>query len=264
MRHILLSIFCACALSLGLISAAHAQQTRIAVGAGGGVMVPFGPSDRFAPRWENPEYNGYNAPTQLVHYRPKTGMGFHLETSIRELNIRYTFQRYQWKQDRVACTPSDDNLGEASLRPDGEYDDRNMQYTCGGGGETLAAESSRRPLQIHQLNVSYAFAAVRPQVVIPYAKVGGGILLSTFHASEQNNRIRLGVSLIAGGGLRIPLDRNISLYAEAQYAMHLMSRGGDYSLRAGRAVAADKTVLSALFDPLHSLQAIVGIRVRVR
>lgn len=264
MRYFLLSILCGCVLLGAAMPDAFGQQTRIAIGAGGGVMVPFGPSDRFAPRWANPEYSGQNAPTQLVHYRPKPGMGFHLETSIRELNIRYTFQRYQWKRDRVACVPSDDNTADASLRPNGEFDDRNMRYNCGGGGDKISAESARRPLQVHQLNVSYNFAAVRPQTVIPYAKVGGGILLTTFHSSVQNNNIRLGVSLLAGGGLRIPLDRNISLYAEAQYALNLMSRGGDYSLRAGRAVAANKTVLSAVFDPMHALQAIVGIRIRVR
>lgn len=246
------------------VPSSFGQQTRIAVGAGGGVSVPFGPSERFVPRWQDETFHGVRGPTQLVHYRPKLGMAFHLETTIRALNIRYTFQRYLWKQDRVACLPHDDNLGSAQYLPNGEFDDRSMRYACHGGGEKISRENERRPLLVHQLNASYSFAAVRPRLVIPYAKVGGGLLLSTFHPNVQNADIRLGVSILAGGGLRIPIDRSVTLYIEAQYGLHVMSRGGDYSLRAGRAVAADKTVLSTLFEPMHTLQAIVGIRVRVR
>lgn len=246
------------------VPTALGQQTRIAVGAGGGVIVPFGPSERFAPRWQDPEFNGVTGPTQLVHYRPKPGMAFHLETAIRALNIRYTFQRYLWKQDRVACTPHVDNTGRSQYLPNGEFDDRSMRYTCGGSGETVSHEQGRRALVLHQLNASYSFAATRPRVVIPYAKIGGGLLLTTFHPSVQNNHVRLGLSILAGGGLRVPIDRNVTLYVEVQYGLHLMSRSGDYSLRAGRSVAADKTVLSTLFEPMHTLQAIIGIRVRVR
>lgn len=264
MRHILLSTLCASALFCAVFSTAHAQQTRIAIGAGGGMSVPIGPSERFIPRWENPEYNGLQAPTQLVHYRPKLGMAFHLETSIRELTIRYTFQRHLWKRDRVACVPAEDNVYDAVLLPNGEFDDRNVLYHCDAGGARIPADPSRRAHLVHQLDVSYAFVAVRPRIIIPYAKVGGGVLLTMFHPSEQNNSIRLGLSVLAGGGLRIPLDRNISFYVETHYALNLMSRGGDYSLRAGRAVASDKTVLSALFSPMHTIQATVGIRVRVR
>lgn len=264
MRHIVLSILCASALLFAGMSNGYAQQTRIAIGAGGGVAVPIGPSERFVPRWENTEYGGLQAPTQLVHYRPKAGMAFHLETAIRELNIRYSFQRYLWKRDRVACVPAEDNANDAVLLPNGEFDDRNVLYRCQAGGDRIQADPTRRALFVHQLDVSYAFVAIRPRVIIPYAKVGGGVLLTMFHPSEQNSNVRLGLSILAGGGLRVPLDRNISLYLETQYALHLMSRGGDYSLRAGRAVAADKTVLSALFAPMHAVQAIVGIRVRVR
>lgn len=264
MRHLFFAIVIGYASLVVATPSAMAQQTRIAIGVGGGVYTPMGPSDRFAPRWRNPEYTGQQAPTQLVHYRPKPGMGFHIETAIRELNIRYTFQRYQWKQDRVACRANEDDFGGAPLLPNGEFDDRNVQYDCDVPKDRISADPTRRPLQLHQLNVSYSFVAVRPRTIIPYATIGGGLLLTTFHTSVQNSNIRLGVSVIAGGGLRIPIDRNISLYFEAQYALHMMSRGGNYSLRAGRAVAADKTVLSSLFDPMHSLQAIIGIRVRVR
>lgn len=264
MRRYFVIILCWCAALCLYVPTALGQQTRIAVGAGGGVVVPFGPSERFVPRWHDPEFNGVQAPTQLVHYRPKPGMAFHLETTIRALNIRYTFQRYLWKQDRVACVPRENSDGTSRYLPNGEFDDRSMDYACSGAGDTISHESGRRALLIHQLNASYSFAAIRPRVVIPYAKVGGGLLLTTFHPSVQNNSVRLGVSVLAGGGLRVPIDRNVTLYVEAQYGLHIMSRGGDYSLRAGRAVAADKTVLSTLFDPMHTLQAIVGIRVRVR
>jgi|GEM_PF-5196725 len=264
LRHIFTLLAGFCTLVLWIATPASAQHTRIAIGAGGGVSAPIGPSDRFAPRWYNPEFTGAQGPTQLVHYRPKPGMAFHVETAIRELNIRYTFQRYQWRKDRVACIPSEQNTGDATRLPNGEYDDRNVLYQCGLDKETVDAKAGRRPLQLHQLSVSYNFVAVRPQIVIPYAKIGGGLLLTTFHTSVQNNNIRLGASIIAGGGLRVPIDRNISLYLETQYALHLMSRGGNYSLRAGRAVAVNHTVLSAIFDPMHSFQAILGIRVRVR
>lgn len=243
---------------------AAAQEARISLGVAGGVGVPIGPSDRFVPRFVDPNYVGDRMPTQLVHFRPKTGMVLQLEALIGRLSIRYAFERFGWRDDRIACAPASNNPNDAILRPNGEYDDRGILYDCGPNTGTVSADSGRRALQIHQLSGAMEFVAIRPRMFIPYATVGGGILLTTFHTSTQNNALRPGLSLLVGGGLRIPFDRNISMFIEARYGLHLMARGGDYSLRAGRAVAADKSVLSATLDPLHNIQAVIGFRLRVR
>lgn len=244
--------------------ALYAQEARISVGVGGGVSVPMSASDRFVPRFIDASFAGNANPTYLVHLRPKPGMLLQLEALIGRLSIRYSFQRFGWNSDRIACRPGGDPPGTALLLPNGEYDDRALSYQCERPRERIAAEEARRALSMHQLSGAMEFVAIRPRVIIPYATIGGGLLLTTFQMSAQNNTLRPGLAILVGGGLRIPFDRNISMVIEARYALHLMARGGDYSLRAGRAVAAEKTVLSATVDPMHAFQSTISFRMRIR
>ncbi len=247
------------------VRVAHAQNdARISLGVGGGAGVPFGPSSRFAPRWVEPDFNGSQGETMLTHYRPAAGMMLHLEILIQHLHIRYNFHRYGWRSDTIACTPADDNTGIAYLRPDGEFNDRTMSYHCGGDQGRIARASSRRPLMMHDLGVGWDFQAVRAQYVIPYAHIQAGLLLTTFHISDERNTPRLGMAFKGGGGLYVPIDQTIGVYVEAMYALHVMSRGDNYGLRAKRAVEAHKSIMSVLFDPMHALQFSLGLRVRIR
>lgn len=264
MTRTLLAIVALLLLCVAAPRALYAQEARISVGVGGGGAVPMSASDRFVPRFTDVGFAGNEHPTSLVHLRPKTGMLLHLEALIGRLSIRYSFQRFGWNSDRVACRPAGDPPGTALLLPNGEFDDRALSYQCERPRERIAPEEARRALSMHQISGAVEFVAIRPRVVIPYATIGGGLLLTTFQASAQNNTLRPGLALLAGGGLRIPFDRNISLVIEARYALHLMARGGDYSLRAGRAVAADKSVLSATIDPMHAFQSTISIRIRIR
>lgn len=257
--------FAAFGLALCLLgSPAQAQDARISLGVGGGVALPLSPSDRFVPRFADADVVGDRGATLLTHYRPKTGMLLHLEALIGNLSIRYTFQNYGWKSDRIACRPTEGGNAQASRLPNGEFDDRQITYNCNVGRDRIGAQDNRRSLSVHQISGATQFVAIQPRVIIPYATIGGGLLLTNFQTANQNTAVRPGLSFLVGGGLRIPFDRNFSMFIETRYALHLMARGGDYSLRAGRAVAAEKTVLSAVIDPLHSLQAIVGLRMRVR
>lgn len=242
---------------------AFAQEARISIGVGGGVGLPLSASDRFVPRFADADFVGDHNPTVLVHQVPKLGMLLQLDALIGNLSIRYAFQRYGWQRDRIACSPADD-AANATRLPNGEFDDRMMDYHCARPRGRMAAPDDRRALQMHQISGAYEIAAVQPRILIPYASIGAGILLTTFQTASQNNALRPGLMLAIGGGVRIPFDRNISMFIETRYALHLMARGGDYSLRAGRAVAADKTILSATIDPLHSIQALIGFRLRVR
>lgn len=256
-------VLAASLLVVAIASPAAAQEARVSLGVAGGVDLPLSPSDRFVPTFDDLSL-GTTGQTLLVHQRPSVGMRLQLETVIGNLAIRYGFQRNGWRSDRIRCRPVDATTGPAHLLPNGEFDDRSMDYDCGGSRSKQASDHERRPRLVHTIEAATEIAAIRPTRVIPYASIGGGIALTTYQTASQNNALRMGVMALIGGGLRVPFDRNFSLIVETRYNLTLMARGGDYSLRAGRAVAAHKSVMSAAIDPYHAIQAVVGLRVRVR
>lgn len=252
------------ALLVLLVPSAYAQEARVSLGAGAGMELPLSPSDRYAPTFAPPTMAGGVGPTLLVNQRPSVGLRLQLEAVIGDLAVRYGFHGTGWRKDRIRCVPAEGSPGRATLLPNGEFDDRTMDYDCRAPHAKQEPDADRRTRVVHTIEAATEIPALRPTRVIPYASLGGGLALSTYQTASQNTGIRLGVVAIVGGGLRIPIDRNVAIIFETRYSLTLMARGGDYSLRAGRAVAANKTVLSAVIDPYHGFQTSVGIRVRVR
>ena len=256
--------FLAIGLICGVTSTSAAQATRIALGVSGGTSVPLSATDRFVPRFEDLATTTATGPTFLVHQRPRTGMNLQVEATIRNMYLRYRFSRAAWAQDRVRCRPADPSSGDATLLPNGEYDDRTMAYDCDGERARMARDPDRRNRHSHSILAGLEFQALDPWRVIPFATIGGGLVLTQYHPESQNSAIRPGIAVQVGGGLLFPVDRNVTIYIETQYNLTLMTRGGNYSLRAGRAVAAGRTVLSAVVDPIHAVDATIGIRFRIR
>lgn len=253
-----------CALLLALAPAARAQEARVSLGVAGGAQLPLSVSDRFAPRFERTDSPQNSGPTYLVHQRPKVAMNLQLEALIRTMFIRYRFSRGGWGDDRIRCAPDASAPGSATRLPSGDFDDRSINYDCGVDRERMDANPDRRARNSHQILVGVEVRAIVPWRIIPYGSIGGGLALTQYTPAEQSSAVRFGLTVIGGGGLLFPIDRNISVYFETHYALTLMSRGGNYSLRAGRAVAADRSVLSAVIDPLHALDFTLGVRFRIR
>lgn len=249
---------------LAILPKAHAQDARISLGVAGGANLPVSVSERFVPRFEDVDYGGTSAPTLLVHQRPRAGVNLQVEALIRTMHLRYRFTRNSWGADRLRCAPAADNTAIALRLPNGEFDDRAMTYDCDPERLRLRSDPARRALNRHQLLVGIEAPALPRWRVVPYASAGGGIVLTQYHSADQDSSIRLGLNVYIGGGFSVPIDKSVTLYLESHYALTLMARGGNYSLRAGRAVAANRTVLSAAIDPLHAFDIMAGIRLRIR
>lgn len=241
-----------------------AQEARVSMGVGGGVNLPLSVSERFVPRFQDFGTGTIQGQSYLVHQRPAPAMSLQLEALIRTMYIRYRFNRGGWIDDTLRCVPSSDNTGSALLLPSGEIDDRSMLYDCSVDRHRVSPDPDRRRRSTHHIVAGIEIRAVERFRLIPYATVGGGMILTQYHPAAQGSSVRFGLNVQGGGGVYFPIDRNLSVFAETQYSLTLMGRGGNYSLRAGRAVAANKTVLSAVIDPQHAFDVMVGIRFRVR
>lgn len=243
-------------------------QTSIGVEVAGGATLPVGAFDRFVPRLDPELSSATEGPSQLLRTRPSPGFHLALAAHVGALSVRYRFTRTGWRDDQLQCAVADEARGTAAdtayLEGNGEIDDSAVAYDCSQGEIPIEASAGRSALILHDLFARFRLEPRRSLPVIPALLLGGGFSLTTFDDNATRNPLRLGLLLSAGGGVRIPIDAQLSVVLDAAYDLRIISQAGSYALRASRAVQADRSIASAVFSPLHAFSFNLGIVFLIR
>ncbi|TVR04667.1 MAG: hypothetical protein EA398_01540 [Deltaproteobacteria bacterium] len=239
-----------------------AQPPRFGLQADLGTAIAIGPGARSTIDLANPRTDGDrtvgNPFLADVYRAPALRLGVTLQ--LAELEIRYALERAQWSHARVLCTSED----TATRRGNGGVDDRGISWDCSGSGDRIEPSEARGAFLAHHLSGGTRIYAGELIGTFPWAAFATGLSLSRFDRDAQRRRLRAGVHASVGGGLDVPIDRNLTLVADIRYQGTLFAATARFTDNARRVSALDRGVLGATFDPQHTILLGIGFRSNLR
>jgi hypothetical protein len=264
------------ALSFAVIAAAGAPvqaQSRFALELDLGFDQPLSPSVHDAVLLSDAESGETSASAGtpiLVNRLNRPGFHVGVSALISTLEVRYRFERFAWRGARALC----EGDREAARLPNGEVEDAEVVYSCTRPGERISVPGDEEgALTFHHVSVGPRFYLRRPQrsvvrdgVLVErdrtrlYGILNGGVTLAGYEDPNLGRRLKPGLNAGAGGGAEFQVDRRISIAFDVRYTLSMVAGSSSPTVRAGRAAANDRNVVSALFDVYHRVGANLGFR----
>lgn len=241
---------------------ATAQPPRFGAQLDLGAVAPLGPAARSSIRLRDPRTEddlSVGSPELSDVYRT-LALRPGLTVQLGNAELRYAFERGNWSHARVRCTSTD----TAIERGNGAIDDRGIRWECLDTPERGRANDAWPAYSAHHISGGARFYAPEILSTYPWGGGGAGLTFTRFDRDAQRSRLRAGTHAHVGGGIDLPIDRNLTLGFDLRYQVTLLAATARFADNARRASTTGRGVAGAVLDVQQGIILGLGFRANLR